>query len=156
MRCLYRCASIRPSLPGKTSTTFPISQRLLGNAGSHTITSWSSWRGSVSSVHLGRHSSCGKYSTIHRFQIRSLRFWAIFHCFRGQMCLSSKLGVCVEFIHPIKKWFGVSGSSSCGLIGISVRGRLFTIFSASIRTLRSVSTRGASSFSTRCRSFLTH
>lgn len=62
------------------------------------------------------------------------------------MFSSELLGVCVEFTQPIKKWFGVSGSSSNELMGISVRGLEFIIFSASISKLLNVSTLGAVSF----------
>lgn len=53
----------------------------------------------------------------------------------------------VEFVRPIKKWFGVIGSGSVGLTGTRVSGRECIMFAASINRLLNVSTCGTVSFS---------
>ena len=111
--------------------------------------------GGVSVYHFVRWKICGRYCTTHCFHIRFFKFWAIRHCLARHIFSSYGCGVCLEFVHPTKKLFGVIGSQSSASIGTSVSGREFIMFFASITTLLSVLSFGVVSLKVCCSNRLT-
>lgn len=89
--------------------------------------------GATSVNHFDRRDIIGRYSTIQRFQNESNLFW-ISSQLPFKACLSSTgalTGCRTPFELSIRKWFGVNDSCSSLSNGRNVKGREFTMCSAS-------------------------
>ena len=81
----------------------------------------------------------GTYSRSQRFQKWLVIIWECFHLFLLHMSRSVTTSIGrLLLARPIKKWFGVNASSSCGLLLTCVSGRLFNSDSTSVRKVSNV------------------
>ena len=132
-------ALTRPSSPGRTRVTQPKGQRPRGEFSSTTITKSPVARFRTSRCNFRGSVRDGTYSRSQRFQKWLVIIWACFHLFLLHMSRSVTTSIGrLLLARPIKKWFGVNASSSCGLLLMCVSGRLFISDSTSVRKVSNV------------------
>ena len=133
-------ALMRPSSPGRTRVTRPRGQRPRGEFLSTTITRSPVVRFRTSRCHFLRSVRDGTYSRSQRFQKWLVITWACFHLFLLLMSRSVTTSIGKLLLaRPIKKWFGVNASSSCGSLLMCLSGRLFNSDSTSVKNVSRVS-----------------
>ena len=128
-----------PSLPARTETTRPIGQRERGESSSMMRTRSFSRRLSRGDVHFTRSCRVGRKSALHRDQNSLARCWTRRHLLLQYRSArpNSPGGGNTTSDFRVRIWFGQSGGVVSSVVdSTGVRGRQFTMHSASVMKVR--------------------
>lgn len=127
---------------GNTLDTTAKGHWFLGDSLSQTSTTSPSFMHLLGVVHFWRFWSKAQYSFCQRNQSWLARYWTLRHLLREYWSGDSNFpgGGNTTWVLSVSRWFGVRGSGANGSVRFSiVKGRQFTIHSASVMSVRSAS-----------------